>query len=171
MILRANTSLRSILRLLRAPGAALPCHPAGEGFEARKALFKGFIGIGKAVTFHDKPEATRLQVFEGFMDFLSYLSKDKPSQPVGAVLVLNSTNLWRRACPTSTIRVLQRCACTWTTTTLAVLPAANCSSTRKMPQNLSICAATTQAMRISTPGSSGANRKLRLFHTFFYFQK
>jgi hypothetical protein len=146
-------------------------HSAGEGFEARKALFKGFIGIGKAVTFHDKPEATRLQVFEGFMDFLSYLSKDKPSQPVGAVLVLNSTNLWRRACPTSTIRVLQRCACTWTTTTLAVLPAANCSSTRKMPQNLSICAATTQAMRISTPGSSGANRKLRLFHTFFYFQK
>jgi hypothetical protein len=72
-------------------------HPAGEGFEARNALFKGFIGIGKAVTFHDKPEATWLQIFEGFMDFLSYLSKDKPSQPVGAVLVLNSTNLWRRA--------------------------------------------------------------------------
>lgn len=74
-------------------------YPAGEGFEARNALFKGFIGTGKAVTFHDKPEATRLQVFEGFMDFLSYLSKDKPSQPVGAVLVLNSTNLWRRALP------------------------------------------------------------------------
>ena len=45
------------------------------------------------VTFHDKPEATPLQVFEGFMDYLSYLSKDKPSQPVGAVLELNSTNL------------------------------------------------------------------------------
>jgi hypothetical protein len=74
-------------------------YPRGEGFEARNALFKGFIGIGKAVTFHDKPEATRLQIFEGFMDFLSYLSKDKPSQPVGAVLVLNSTNLWRRALP------------------------------------------------------------------------
>jgi hypothetical protein len=74
-------------------------YPSGDGFEARNALFKGFVGTGKAVTFHDKPEASVLQVFEGFMDFLSYLSKDAPSQPVGAVLVLNSTNLWRRALP------------------------------------------------------------------------
>lgn len=74
-------------------------YPSGDGFEARNALFKGFVGMGKAVTFHDKPGATRLQVFEGFMDFLSYLSKDKPAQPVGAVLVLNTTNLWPRALP------------------------------------------------------------------------
>lgn len=74
-------------------------YPSGDGFEARNALFKGFVGTGKSVTLHDKPEATRLQVFEGVMDFLSYLSKDKPSQPVGAVLVLNSTNLWLRALP------------------------------------------------------------------------
>lgn len=74
-------------------------YPSGDGFEARNALFKGFVGTGKAVTFHDKPGATRLQVFEGFMDFLSYLSKDKPAQPVGAVLVLNTTNLWPRALP------------------------------------------------------------------------
>lgn len=74
-------------------------YPSGDGFEARNALFKGFVGTGKAVTFHDKPGSTLLQVFEGFMDFLSYLSKDKPSQPVGAVLVLNTTNLWQRALP------------------------------------------------------------------------
>lgn len=74
-------------------------YPSGDGFEARNALFKGFVGTGKAVTFHDMPDATRLQVFEGFMDFLSYLSKDKPAQPVGAVLVLNTTNLWQRALP------------------------------------------------------------------------
>jgi hypothetical protein len=74
-------------------------YPAGDGYEARNALFKGFVGNGKAVTFHDKPGASLLQVFEGFMDFLSYLSKDQPSQPVGAVLVLNTTNLWRRALP------------------------------------------------------------------------
>lgn len=74
-------------------------YPSGDGHEARNALFKGFVGTSKSVTFHDKPEATRLQVFEGFMDFLSYLSKDKPSQPVGAALVLNSTNLWQRALP------------------------------------------------------------------------
>jgi hypothetical protein len=74
-------------------------YPAGDGHEARNALFKGFVGTGKTVTFHDKPGSPLLQVFEGFMDFLSYLSKDRPSQPVGAVLVLNSTNLWRRALP------------------------------------------------------------------------
>lgn len=51
------------------------------------------------MTFNDMPTATRLQVFEGFMDFLSYLSKDKPTQPIGAVLVLNTTNLWQRALP------------------------------------------------------------------------
>jgi hypothetical protein len=99
MILRANTSLRSILRPLSTPGATLPTLRRKEGLEARNAPFKGFIGTGKVVTFHDKLEATRLQVFEGFMDYLSYLSKDKPSQPVGAVLELNSTNLWRRALP------------------------------------------------------------------------
>lgn len=74
-------------------------YPSGEGFEAGNALFKGFVGIGKTVSFHDKACATRLQIFEGFMDFLSYLSKDKPIQRIGAVLVLNSTNLWERALP------------------------------------------------------------------------
>lgn len=74
-------------------------YPSGDGFEARNTLFKGFVGTGKAVTFHDKPGAIRLQVFEGFMDFLSYLGKGKPTQPVGAVLVLNTTNLWLRALP------------------------------------------------------------------------
>jgi hypothetical protein len=77
----------------------LVSYPSGDGFEARNAVFKGFVGTGKAVTFHDKPEATRIQVFEGFMDILSYLSKNKPAQPVGAVLVLNTTNLWPRALP------------------------------------------------------------------------
>lgn len=74
-------------------------YPSGDGFEARNALFKGFVGTGKAVTFHDKLGAQVLQVFEGFMDFLSYLSKDSGTQPVGAVLVLNTTNLWQRALP------------------------------------------------------------------------
>lgn len=74
-------------------------YPSGDGFEARNALFKGFVGSGKSVTFHDNPDRPLLQVFEGFMDFLSYLSADRPTQPAGAVLVLNSTNLWKRALP------------------------------------------------------------------------
>lgn len=74
-------------------------YPAGDGFETRNALFKCFVGTGKAVSFHDMPGMTRLQVFEGFMDFLSYLSQDTTTQLKGSVLVLNSTNLWRQALP------------------------------------------------------------------------
>lgn len=74
-------------------------YPAGDGFEARNALFKGFVGTGKDVTFHDKPGTTLLRVFEGFMDFLSYLTAGKTLETSGAVLVLNSTNLWKRALP------------------------------------------------------------------------
>lgn len=33
------------------------------------------------------------------MNFLSHLLKDKPTQPIGAVLVLNTTNFWQRALP------------------------------------------------------------------------
>lgn len=77
-------------------------YPAGDGFEARNALFKGFVGTGKDVTFHDKPGATLLRVFEGFMDFLSYLTASKVSETSSAVVVLNSTNLWRRALPYAT---------------------------------------------------------------------
>ena len=54
-------------------------HPSDDDFEARNALFKGFLEIGETVTFHDMKNTTQLQVFEGFMDFLSYLSQDKTS--------------------------------------------------------------------------------------------
>ena len=74
-------------------------YPAGTGFEARNAQFKGFIGTGKDITVHDRPEARLLQVFEGFMDFLTYLTLKKILEPEGSVIVLNSTNLWRRALP------------------------------------------------------------------------
>jgi hypothetical protein len=142
--------------------------PEEDAFEALNALFKGPIGIGKAVTFHDKPEATWLQVFEVFMDFLSYLAKGKPSQPIGAVLVLNSRNLWRRPLPYINDPHFAEVCCTWITTTQAARPAANFLKTRKMHRNLLICVATAQVVRISTPGSSGANRKLCLFHPFLF---
>ena len=74
-------------------------YPAGTGFEARNAKFKGFVGTGKDISVHDKPEARLLQVFEGFMDFLTYLTLKKTPVAEGTVIVLNSTNLWRRALP------------------------------------------------------------------------
>lgn len=42
------------------------------------------------MTFHDAAESSLFQVFEGFMDFLSYLTLKKTDTPEGAVLVLNS---------------------------------------------------------------------------------
>lgn len=82
-------------------------YPAGGGFEARNALFKGFVGTGKAVSFHDVADASRLLVFEGFLDFLTYVTLQKrkkaaqrPAESASdAIVVLNSTNLWPRALP------------------------------------------------------------------------
>lgn len=73
--------------------------PSGGGYEARNALFKGFVGTNKTISFIDQPESCKLVVFEGFMDFLSYLSHRKNPDPEASVLILNSTNLWRHALP------------------------------------------------------------------------
>ena len=48
---------------------------------------------------HEQADARLLQVFEGFMDFLTYLTLKKIEVAEGTVIVLNSTNLWRRALP------------------------------------------------------------------------
>lgn len=72
-------------------------YPAGDGFELRNALFKGFVGTGKNVTYHGKENASVIKVFEGFMDFLSYLSSGATLDDNHAYIVLNSTNIWRRA--------------------------------------------------------------------------
>ena len=74
-------------------------YPAGDGFEARNALFKGFVGIGKNVMFHKGTNQTKLMIFEGFTDFLSYLTMKNLNEPDGDTLVLNSTALKTRALP------------------------------------------------------------------------
>lgn len=74
-------------------------YPSGEGFEARNALFKGFVGIGKDITLHDVPGSDVLHVFEGFMDFFSYLTAKRLKEAQSSVLVLNSTALKSRALP------------------------------------------------------------------------
>ena len=73
--------------------------PSGSGYEVRNALFKGFVGTNKTISFIDQPESKKLIVFEGFMDFLSLLSYRKNANPEASVLILNSTNLWRHALP------------------------------------------------------------------------
>jgi len=74
-------------------------YPAGDGFEVRNALFKGFVGTGKVPTLHEGTNCAKLMVFEGFIDFLSYLSMKNLDLPDGDALVLNSTAFKARALP------------------------------------------------------------------------
>ena len=37
--------------------------PAGDGFGVRNALFKGFVGIGKTVSFHKGTKSHKLLIF------------------------------------------------------------------------------------------------------------
>lgn len=74
-------------------------YPAGNGYEARNALFKGFVGSKKDITLHSKADSPLLLVFEGFMDFLTYLTIKELQEAEGSVIVLNSGNMRARALP------------------------------------------------------------------------
>ena len=74
-------------------------YPAGDGCEARNALFKGFVGSKKDIALHSKADSPLLLVFEGFIDFLTYLTIKGVTEAEGSVLVLNSGNLKARALP------------------------------------------------------------------------
>jgi hypothetical protein len=67
--------------------------PCGAGFDSRSALFKGFVGSGKSVTFIDGGETSDLVVFEGFMDYLAFLTHRRINAFAGSVLILHSTAL------------------------------------------------------------------------------
>lgn len=72
-------------------------YPSGEGFEVRNALFKGFVGIGKDVATHPGTNPAQLFIFEGFIDFLTYLTLKKKPGLEASVLVLNSGAMRNRA--------------------------------------------------------------------------
>lgn len=65
---------------------------AGESYAHRNKVFKGFLGQGVDVTIFDKNTAEIL-MFEGFFDFLSYLTIEKRMESPLTAIVLNSTNL------------------------------------------------------------------------------
>ena len=73
---------------------ALPC---GDGFEARSAFFKGFIGTKKDITKINLKNKQSLSIFEGFMDFLSFLTYYGITNFQNSVIILNSINLRKRA--------------------------------------------------------------------------
>jgi len=76
--------------------------PSGQGFDARSLLFKGFIGTGKDISViagTGREEKTRREVlvFEGFMDFLSLLTRRRTNALSEDAIILHSIALKRRA--------------------------------------------------------------------------
>ncbi len=71
--------------------------PSGEGFDVRNRLFKGFVGVGKDISTVNLRPGGSLYIFEGWMDFLSYLSLHKTKTFNHSALILHSTSLKKRA--------------------------------------------------------------------------
>lgn len=66
-------------------------------YEVRNPFFKGFIGDKKTITSIGLQTNKPIAVFEGFFDFLSFLSElGKRPSPAGYI-ILNSTNLKEQA--------------------------------------------------------------------------
>jgi hypothetical protein len=59
------------------------------GYELRNTYFKGVVGQ-KGITLLGGKDKSTIQVYEGFMDFLSYLSYEGLNTPPAHVLILNS---------------------------------------------------------------------------------
>ncbi len=71
--------------------------PSGDGFDVRNRLFKGFVGVGKDISTVNLRPGESLYIFEGWMDFLSYLSLHKTKTFNHSALILHSTSLKKRA--------------------------------------------------------------------------
>lgn len=67
------------------------------GYDVRYNNFKGYVGASKDISTVVYVPGSPLLVFEGFMDFLSYLTYFKKTSLKNSVIVLNSTCLVSRA--------------------------------------------------------------------------
>lgn len=67
--------------------------PSGDGFEVRSKVFKGFVGTHKDLATLNLANNKSLSIFEGFMDFLAFLSYYKLKNFQNSVIILNSINL------------------------------------------------------------------------------
>jgi len=63
---------------------------SGATYSLRNKNFKGFAGTGADITIFDY-QTSNILVFEGFIDFLSYLTAKKVSKPPFTCVVLNSS--------------------------------------------------------------------------------
>lgn len=68
-----------------------------DGYEIRNSKFKSVIGK-KDISFISGPKnTTNIFLFESFIDFLSFATKQKKSNPQSDILILNSTKLIEKA--------------------------------------------------------------------------
>ena len=67
--------------------------PSGDGFEARSKVFKGFVGTKKEMITLNLENNKSLSIFEGFMDFLAFLSHQGITNFQNSVIILNTINL------------------------------------------------------------------------------
>jgi hypothetical protein len=71
--------------------------PSGESFEVRSKNFKGFLGTHKEISTLNLKNGKSLSIFEGFMNFLAFLSYRHITDFQNSVIILNSVNLKDRA--------------------------------------------------------------------------
>lgn len=71
--------------------------PSGDGFEVRSKSFKGSVGAHKEISSLNLGNGKSLSIFEGFMNFLAFLSHRGITDFQNAVIILNSVNLKDRA--------------------------------------------------------------------------
>lgn len=71
--------------------------PSGDGFEVRNKAFKGFVGTNKEISAINLENNNSLSIFEGFMDFLAFLSYQKITDFRNSVIILNTVNLRKQA--------------------------------------------------------------------------
>lgn len=70
--------------------------PSGEGFDIRSSAFKGFAGQGKDISRLGLADGKSLSIFEGFFDFLAFLTYYDISDFRNSAIVMNSTALRKR---------------------------------------------------------------------------
>lgn len=69
---------------------------SGDTWVIRRKQFKGFLGKGADITIIDN-KTDNILLFEGFIDYLSYLTAKRIKQPQSSVIVLNSAVFVNRA--------------------------------------------------------------------------
>jgi len=72
----------------------------GETWEVRNSRFKGIVGCTKSITHLETSGASKCVVFEGFFDFLAFMTQQNYKSCPYGVIVLSSTALKSRAVTT-----------------------------------------------------------------------